>query len=364
MTFTLRSRCLFAVAIVVPALASADRLVLVRETRAPFSFDGVHHLLVEHGALVTFGDDVETRADRALRIDATTVTEAPALSRPDGIEEVICGDARWVLEETFDSNDPQRLPKFAIRIPGPADSPIVWRGGVPAFDLSIRCAAGHVIVGEILDGEVVTQVLSPAVEPERRVRVAPSGVLSEMTWAAATPDELYVAVQSQATGATELVSIANGAVTHRVPLTDSWSGPFVVDMAVTDRLVVVGMWTPGSPSAVQSFTRGDLAPGKCSALPGVQLDSLSPGPDGVVAVELLDGWIGDRAHPSHAGERHYAWILRLWNPTTGVVGPAEDFGENEGTFAWLGKSLVVLLPFKAGADHDEPTRIRRFNIAH
>ena len=340
-----------------PASTAGAELVPQPETPLPFSLDSVIKV-VEQDAVLMFGSDMETRVARTLRVDATGATIDSAIDLTDVADIVSCGGSRWLLKLTAIGD----LPKYTI---GVAGAPAVWSHIMPT-DVTARCMAGHLMVSRMQDGVLVTQVLSPAVEAEHQVRVAPSGDGVEVSWVAATTSELYVLVHRSGPenpGATELLSVAADVITHRHALPNA----LTTAIAMGSDSVLVGTAGFDKPAEMQSFTRIDLKPGPVATVSGTsELVGIWPGPNDVVAVAMM-GSAGParpcrRNSPCHTP---YSWTLRRWDAAKGATGPPVDLGEASGaTVAWIKSSVVVLQP--AAVEHNrlvQPTRLRRFIAA-
>ena len=350
-------------AMLVPLAAGAQNLVAAQESVLPFRLDRASiGPIEESGAMLVFGRDLTTAAQRSLRIDGTSVTAGPGVPSDHVADVVPCGGARWLVE--FGA-----LPHAGTSIAIAGATP-VWHRET-ANDARARCVAGQLLIGYRRGGELVTQVLTPALGPAQYVRVAPAGVEAAITWVAAATDEFMVVAHGADGVSLELIRIVAGAIAQRRNLVGSGRVALAVG---TDRVFVATGAADGESATLQSFARVDLAPGRATVLSGgsghaIEVDSLWPGPQGLVAIGFGEGWTALHT-------RHYQSSLRLWDPSSGAYGAVTDLGGGDGhAVAWLGETLIVVQgehpvpgsgPYPRGVTPPvvrvEPARLRRFTV--
>ncbi len=352
------------VALLATGSAHAQRLVPAPEPPVPFQLDRASIGPVEeNGALLVFGRDRETAVQRSIRIDGSSNTAGPGVPSDRVADVISCGGSRWIVEYGTATG----RPGTSIGVVG---APVVWRRDM-ANDALVRCVQGRVIVVYRSGGDLFSQVLTPTVGPEQTVRLAPPGVEVTLPWTAAAIDELYVVVHGTLNLSTELVRIVAGTVTHRRSLGPSSRIALAVG---TGGVFVATGSEDGASGTIHGFGRADLAPGPSSrvtgaAAHGIYVDGLWPGPQGLVAIAVGEGWTAMMAN-------HHTASLRLWDPATGRLGPPSDIGPaDHHAVAWLGTSLVLVQgafsvtapgPYPVGETprvlRVERARVRRYTV--
>lgn len=365
-----------------PGSARAQQLVATAEDAAPFHLSSrAQGPIEEGGALVFFGNDIATHADRAIRVDAAGTRAEPGAGA--GVAQLTaCGGVRWLLG--FQGLG-MRGSRWELRQAG---GPPIWSRAFPTTalpDPRLGCAGGRVVLGWVDDGELVVADAAPSAAALRdlaRVRVMPRGTIAQVPWAVASRGDVFaVAVPGRGGTVAELLRIAvgpaGGAVTHRQALAGSPE-----PIAIAGDAVLVAVDAPARQGlALVSLALADLAPRATATIPpsepghGVGCTGLWPGPGGRVAVAIDESWIGDdfvsipqgpnepdRFEPAH----HSAGTLRLWEPANGRVGPPTHLGTRwAGAGGWLGGTLVLVQSVESagvvgGVVQLRSARVRRF----
>jgi hypothetical protein len=357
------------------ASAHAQRLVALPEEPISGFFDvsWTSPSAIEAGIFVVVARDLGSSRPRAVRIHATAGVANEPL---DALDFASCGDGRWIVTARTSAS---RATTYELVSPS---GRVAWSRAFPPMSLpwvAVDCAGRTTLFTWVDDGElVIAEAAGDALGTERRTRIAPRGSQLIATWVASSPAELFVAMHAIVpTGATELLRIAGGAITHRRSLGRSTD----VRLALTrERLVAAFL---GGEATVTSFARSDLAPGAAATIPAREpgrrpaVTSLWPGANGVVVLGIQESCEGPdfvsipqgsgpaRSEPAY----HTAGYLQTWTLASGQLGAVTDFGaESIGRGAWLGSTLVVVEPLRRDRNSPNevrfyPARVHRFRLA-
>jgi len=375
-----RAACIAAVAVAAASSAAeAQRLSPLPEEPIPGFFDTswLGPSTVESGSLVVFARELGPNRPRAVRVGATGgVTDEPGL---EAASVASCGGGRWVVTARTERRGGTT---YALLRPGGS---VVWSRAFPPLSLpsvAVQCAGATALLGWVDDGELVlAEASGNALGPERRTRISATGTRGVTVWAALSPTELFVAANVLVpNSSTELLRIAGATITHRRSLGRAND----VRLALAPGRLLAAFHDERGAATVASFALADLAPGPVATIPArergrrASVASVWPGPDGIVALSIHEGWEGpgfvaipqgpnepDRHEPAY----HTAAYLMTWAPASGRLGPATDFGaEGIGPGAWLGPTLVVIEPLRRDRNYPNevrlyPARVRRFSLS-
>jgi len=347
---------LLALLAVVPSVARAQSLVVVGDS---------YHALVsplvtaEDGAVVVLGLD-GTQASVGVRTDAAGESQIAGPDRTFLADATACGGTRWLVEyEHAATRD-----RWRVRRDG---GEVVWQRSVGSGErmprVAVRCASGTPWIGWLDRGELVLSTL-PTLHPQRTGMLDSSG-LGDVSWVALSPT--VVVALNRAYGSSvspELVRIEQGVVTHRRSLVGA------SDLIAAGAHVLVSTRDTGSAHtlAIRVLSGADLSEHAMALLtpsaPSRRVVSVGGWvrADGRIALGVSESWFeGWRRVPggssaSDAPAEHDATSLRMFDPTTGGVGPSLDVAALSVHGAWVADTLVLVVSRTLGVS------IQRFRL--